>query len=117
MGPANRQDVQNIVNSSVNRLLQQVPTKQDVVVLNDSIRNLSNLSLQAQQLLKQADYQRSQQSRRVVATETRLANVENELRTTQAVLQQLVEQRTQQVVMPSQADQQGGAGAYVYRAT
>lgn len=119
MGPANRQDVQNIVNIAQNRIMDRAATKQDMVTLTDTIRMLTNLNQQTQQMLKQADYQRSQQTRRVVALEARLQNVETELRNTQFAIGRMVEQTPQQVVMPVQTDQQVPAATqqYVYKAS
>lgn len=119
MSPASRQDVQNITEAMRSRLVQSLPTKQDIIILNDTIRNLMSFNQQTMQMLKQADYQRSQQSRRVVALEARLANVETELRNVQAILARVAEQKPQQVIMPVQTEQPVNGNAagtqYLYR--
>lgn len=111
MGPANRQDVQNIINIAQNRIMDRAATKQDMVTLTDTIRTLTALNQQTQQMLKQADYQRSQHTRRVVALEARLQNVENELKNTQVALGRYVEHKPQPIIMPVQSEQQVQAAA------
>ncbi len=100
MGPVSRQDVQNIVEVARNRIMERAVTKQDITTLTDTIRNLTNLHQQSQQMLKQSEYQRLQLSRQVVAAEARLANLENEVRTTQAMINRLAGQRPQHIIMP-----------------
>lgn len=104
MVPVTRQDVQNIVDISRNRVLERVATKQDITVLADTVRTLNNLHLQSQQLLKQSEYQRSQLTRRAVALEARLGQLENDLRSINATMLRLIEQKQQQqIVMPAPA--------------
>ncbi len=115
MGPANRQDVQNIVEVARNRIMERMVTKQDISVIADTIRTLNNLHQQSQQLLKQSEYQQSQLSRRVVALEARLINLEAELRNTQ---QTVVHHATkpQRIVVPAQPQTDGQPTVeYVYR--
>ncbi len=102
MNPVNRQEVQNIVDTARNRIVERMVTKQDVAVLTDTIKNLTNLHLQSQQLLKQSEYQRSQLARRVVVLETRLTGLENELRTFAQQVVRAVEQRPQPMAVPAQ---------------
>lgn len=105
MGPVNRQDVQNIVEIARNRIMERAVTKQDMAVMMESIRNLTNMHQQSQQILKQGEYQRSQLTRRAVALETRLGTVENELKTVQYLLGKLAEQKPQQIIMPVRPEQ------------
>lgn len=100
MNPANRQDVQNIVEGARNRIMERMVTRQDILILNDTIKNLSALNLQTQQLLKQADYNRSQSSRRIVALEARIASLQNEVRVLASLVARTADQKPQQVIMP-----------------
>lgn len=122
MAPVTRQDVQNIVEISRNRLLERVATRQDVTVLTDTVRTLNNLHQQSQQLLKQSEYQRLQLTRRAVALEARLGQLENDLRSINATLIKLLTQKPQQqqMVVPTPAtpaEQQPTPvpAAYAYR--
>lgn len=118
MQPVNRQDVINIVETARNRIMERMVTKQDLTVLSDTIKNLTLLHQQSQQLLKQSEYQRSQLTRRVVALETRLASFENEVRVFAGEVVRAVEHKSQQVVVPAQPqpDQQPQPGVqYAYR--
>lgn len=102
MNPVNRQDVQNIVEIARNRIMERMVTKQDILALTDTVKNLSALQLQSQQLLRQGEYQRSQLSRRVVALEARTIALENEIRSLNSSLSRMVGQRPQQIIMPVQ---------------
>lgn len=122
MGPVNRQDVQNIINNAQNRIFDRVASRQDMLVLIDAVRTLSNLHQQSQQLLKQSEYQRSQLARRTVALETRMSNIEVELKNTQMlvgrVLDRIGAQQLQKISLPAQPEQQRAAEPatqYVYR--
>jgi chromosome segregation ATPase len=120
MPPVNRQEVQNIIEIAKNRIIERVATKQDIIMLSDSIKTLSNLHLQSQQLLKQSEYQRSQLSRRIVALETRISSMDNEIRTAQYMLSKMAGQKQQptQIVLPATPEQQPitpTPGSYVFR--
>lgn len=101
MGPANRQDVQNIVDIARNRILERAATKQDLTTLNEAIRSLTNMQQQSQLMLKQGEYQRLQFARRAVALEARLALMENELRSVQQALNKLAGQKPERIVVPA----------------
>lgn len=103
MNPASRQDVQNIVEVARNRVMDRMVTRQDINVLTDTIKNLTVLHQQSQQIVRQSEYQQSQLSRRIVSLETRIVNFENDIRTLSAVVHRLGEQRPQQIIMPVQA--------------
>lgn len=117
MGPVNRQEVQNIVEIARNRIMERAITKQDLAILMESIRNLTSMNQQSQQILKQGEYQRSQLTRRAVALEARLATVENELKTVQYLLGKVAEQKPQQIIMPVRTEQPSPEPApdYAYR--
>lgn len=119
MGPVNRQEVQIMLDNSRNQLLQRTAAKQDVQAINDTLKTLLNVHQQNQQFLRQAEYQRSQLTRRVIALETRLAQLEQELRTHRDLLSRIASQQTQQpqvvVTQPPPQSQDAYAGQYVYR--
>jgi hypothetical protein len=119
MGPASRQDVQNMVNIVQNRLMDRVAAKQDIIAVADSLRALTTMQQQSLQLMKQNEYQQSQLTRRIVALEARLGGVENEIRETQYAIARLSGQKPQQVIMPVQTEEQATnqQGQYVYRPT
>ena len=107
MGPAaTRQDVQNIIEMSRNRIFERVATKQDITNLADNIRQLTALHQQMQQLLRQAEYQNLQLSRKAAAVETRLATVETELRSVRSVVDKISEQKQQPIVVPAPVQQE-----------
>lgn len=94
MGPVNKQDVQNIVDTSRNRLIEKldrVALKQDIQALMDCVKNLLNVHQQNQQLLRQAEYQRLQMIRRLTALEARMAQVEQYTRTSQGTLNKVAQ--------------------------
>ena len=106
MNPVSRQEVQNIVDIARNRIMERMVTRQDIIALNDYVKNLLALHQQSQQLLKQSEYQRSQLTRRVVALETHLATLENEIRVLSSAVVRAVEQRAAQpVAAPTQIAQ------------
>lgn len=94
MNPVNRQDVQNIVDIARNRIMERMVTRQDFLTLCDTVKNLTVLHQQSQQMLKQGEYQRSQLSRRVVALEARTVSLENEIRALSVLTSRLVDQRS-----------------------
>lgn len=103
MNSASRQDVQNIVEVAKSRIMDRMVTRQDVTVLTDTIKNLTALHQQSQQLIRQSEYQQSQLSRRIISLETRIINHENDIKILTAAISRLMEQRPQQVIMPVQA--------------
>ena len=108
MGPATRQDVQNIVDIARNRITERTVTKQDISALSDSVRQLNALHQQSQQLLKQGEYQHLQLNRRIEAVEARITSLESEIRSLAATMSRSVEQRQKPVIMtaPTPAEQQ-----------
>ncbi len=123
MGPVSRQDVQNIVNACRVQLTDRMASRQDLQALNETIRTLVNSNQQNQQLLRQAEYQRSQATRRMVAVEARLGALEQELRPLRAVMTKMVEQQstTPQIIMQQPAPHTARQGSiapeqqYLYR--
>jgi hypothetical protein len=102
MNPVSRQDVQNIIDISRNRIMERMVTRQDFLTLCDTVKNLVSLHQQSQQLLKQGDYQRSQLSRRLVALEARTISLESEVRALSVHTSRLVDQRSPLVAAAAQ---------------
>lgn len=123
MGPVvSKQDVQNIINTCQNRILERTASKQDLQAVNDTIKSLLNLNQQSQQLMRQAEYQRSQMARRVMALEARLIQLEQELRVHRDMLSRISNQQSQpqQIIIPAQSREAAAQGGgqleqYVYR--
>lgn len=108
MNPVTRQDVQVMIDLARVRILERAACKQDLVVLQDALKSITNTEQQLIQFLRQAEVQRMQFIRRAATIETRMTHLENELRTTQGlimrVLNQQAVQKNQQIVVPVSAD-------------
>jgi predicted mannosyl-3-phosphoglycerate phosphatase (HAD superfamily) len=114
-----RQDVQSVIDNSRNRLLERVATRQDVQSLQDTIRTLTGMLQQSQQLQRQAEYQQVQLVRRAAATESRMAQVENELRNVRGAMNHLSQNRptervTERVIMAQSNNGGSGQRRYIY---
>jgi hypothetical protein len=101
MGPVTRQDVQNIIETARNRIMERVANRQDITMLNDTVRQLANMLQQNQQLLKQSEYQRLQLNRRAVALEARLATLEGETRNMAIAMNKMAGQKAQPIIIPA----------------
>ncbi len=121
MTPITRQDIQNILQITLNRAMERVAMKQDVIILADAVRNLSAMHQHSQQLLKQSEDQRVQLIRRAVALEGRLATLENEIRGLNATVAKisLHQQPTSMALpaMPAENQETAAPVRYVYRPT
>lgn len=117
MADISKQDIQNLLDAQRNILLQRLGTKQDMQMLTDSSRDKMMALLQQQaQLIRQMNYQNIQMYRRVVAMETRQANVEYELKVMHQRLVNLIENMPRQLVMPAQTETPSApAQNYAYR--
>lgn len=123
MGPTvSKQDVQNIINVCQNRILERVATKQDLQMVSDTVKSLLNINQQNQQLIRQAEYQRSQMLRRAIALETRIIQLEQDIRSQRDMLSKMSSVQAQQpqpivIQAPSGEKQSLGNSAdqYVYR--
>jgi hypothetical protein len=119
--PVTRQDVQNIVENSRNRIFERVSTKQDINVLADTVRQLANLQQLSQQMLKQSEYQRLQLTRRAAAVEARLISIESELRAVRGSIDKMSGLKQQPIILPApvanEQERQTPAtqSTYVYR--
>jgi hypothetical protein len=112
--PVTRQEVQSIADTLQNRLCQKVATHQDFMNMYETLRTMMSLLQQNQQLLRQAEFQRLQSSRRVVAVETRLAQMEQELRAHRSMLEDVQSQRSKHVLVPAPTGQPDRT-QYMYR--
>ena len=128
MGPLNKQDAQNLIENAKNRIIEKVATRQDVQLLSESSRDkVMNyvrdlLQVYQQNMLRRSEYQQSQMQRRMVAMETRMITMEQELKATRGLLNQILEKVTEQasaqkISLPAQAyDATAEAqGQYAYR--
>lgn len=97
MGPATKQDVVSIVESTRARLFDRMATKQDMQLLLDQSRTMLIIAQQSQQLLRQAEMQQLQLNRKIVALETRINQLDQELRTHKALLNKAAEQRQAEI--------------------
>ena len=104
MAPASKQDVQNIIDTMRNRIMERVALRQDVQYLTDYVKNLQTISQQNQQLLRQGEYQHLQMARRAVALEARMTALEGEIRSMRITMSKLAEQQNlpQRLVTPVQ---------------
>ena len=102
MNPISRQDVQNIVDISRNRIMERMVTKQDVAMVSEALKNIMAVNQQNQQLLKQSEYQRAQLAKRVATLEGRIASFENEIRVVSTTMLRSAEQKAQQITLPAQ---------------
>lgn len=101
MNPISRQDVQNIVDMSRNRIMERMVTKQDVAMVSEALKNIMAVNQQNQQLLRQSEQQRTQLAKRVATLEGRIASFENEMRVVSTTMLKTAGQR-QQIIMPAQ---------------
>lgn len=121
MGPVvSKQDIQTMMNTVQNRVLDRTASKQDMQMISDILKSLININQQNQQTLRQGEYQRSQLARRMMALEARLIQLEQEIHGYKDVLARvaaLYSQRQQIVVTPAEVMPQtdGQAAQYVYR--
>ncbi|GAC1387935.1 MAG: hypothetical protein NVS1B7_2000 [Candidatus Saccharimonadales bacterium] len=115
MAPASKQDIQCLLDQTKNRITERMVSKQDIQCLQDIVRGLAAASQQTQQLLRQADLQRTQLIRRAVALETRILQMEHELRSLQQVVLRLIDSRPEQIVIPAAPEENKRYGQYIYR--
>lgn len=123
MVPVTRQDVQSITDASRNRILQQLAQRQDMLGMVEMLRNVLNnqqqlINMQQQsilnqqqvlQMLRQAETQALQMNRRATALDTRISQLEQEVRSHKGVVNRLADQKVQPqtVRVQMQPDQNG----------
>lgn len=119
MNQVSKQDIQGIVDVARNRIIERSVTKQDISMLQEQLKLISNVQQQHQQLLNQAQQQRIMFTRRAESVDARLNTIENEIKNTQVligrVLDRMAAQRIQQIVVPAQPDGQTREATHVYR--
>jgi hypothetical protein len=117
MADITKQDVQNLLDTHRNVLIQRLGSKQDMQIMTDQARDRVLVLLQQQiQLIRQMNYQSIQMYRRVVALETRLATLEHELKASRQLTKHVAENMPQQIVMPAMPEQAPTpAQQYAYR--
>lgn len=126
MAPITKQDAQNLIENAKNRILEKVATRQEMQLLTEASRDkVMNyvrdlLQVYQQNMLRRNEYQQSQMLRRMIAMETRMTNLESELKATRQMLGQILEKvsstqvATQRMTLPEQTQQSAGQGQYVY---
>ncbi len=98
-----KQDIQNVIDSAKNRILERVATRQDIQAACDSTRDrvltyIHDVQQQQYQLSRQTNTQTVQLARRMTAMENRLVTIESELRAMHALLQRVAETNEEQRV-------------------
>lgn len=81
-----KQDVQSVIDSAKNRILERVATRQDIQVACDATRDrvlnyIHDVQQQQYQLTRQTSVQVNQMMRRMAALENRLMTLETDLHT------------------------------------
>jgi hypothetical protein len=112
-----RQDVQNIVDNSRNRLLERVVIRQDFQAQTEVIKAMLTTLQQCQQLVRQSEYQRVQMMRHTASLESRIAQMDQEIRLLRATVDRLIERQPERIIMPVQtpeAAQQTTDQRYLY---
>jgi hypothetical protein len=90
-------------------------SRQDIQVMQGMVRDLVTINQQTQQLLRQGEIQRAQLVRRAVSVETRMIQLEHELKSLQQVILKLIDSRPEQIVIPAQPEENKRYGQYIYR--
>ncbi len=98
-----KQDIQNVIDSAKNRILERVATRQDIQAACDSTRDrvltyIHDVQQQQYQLSRQTNTQTIQLARRMTAMENRLVTIESELRAMHVLLQRVAETNEEQRV-------------------
>jgi hypothetical protein len=120
MADISRQDVQSLLDTTRNILLQRLVTRQEVQAITEGARDriVANMQQQAQ-LVRQMNYQNIQMYRRVVALETRMANLEHELKASRQLTLHVAENMPQKIIMPVMPENKAQAPTptqqYAYR--
>lgn len=95
MVPITKQDVQTIVEQSRTRILERVALRQDILNLQETMKSLLTTAGQNQQLLRQAEFQRTQLVRKVSNLESRITALEQELKPLRSTMTKVVEKQVQ----------------------
>jgi hypothetical protein len=98
-----KQDIQNAIDVARNRIMARMATRQDVQIACDATRDrvlsyIHDVQQQQLQLTRQTNIQMLQFARRAATFETRIANIEQDLKNLVQLLQRLVEQGEEQKI-------------------
>lgn len=96
-----KQDIQNAVDTAKNRIMERMVTRQDVQMVCDASRDrvlayVQIIQQQQLQLARQTNAQILQIGKRGPAYESRLTNIENELKNTHVMLQRITDYISEQ---------------------
>lgn len=91
MGPISRQDMQAMLESSKNRILERAACKTDLQPIQDLMKSIMQIFQQNQQLMKQFENQLLQVARRDIQLEARLATVERDIKELKAEMFRLLD--------------------------
>jgi len=118
MAPLTKQDVQNLLEVSRNRIFERIASHQDIQAMQETIKALCNINQQTLQLIRQGEYQKTQLIRRAVLVENRMTILEQELKSLRITLTRMIDSQPQQAVITAQPDQNVSADMqYTYRTT
>ena len=117
MSPIKIQDIQTAVNNAQNKIMQQLPLKQDMQLMINNVKMLMTLVQQNQQFLRQAEVQRVQLTRRIAALEARIVQMDQEVKWTRAIVTKMTDRQGQPQTMVLQPDQTdlGDRQQYVFK--
>jgi hypothetical protein len=110
-----RNDVQSVVDQARNRLIDFVASRQDMQILQDTVKGLTSIMNQQHNLLRQEENQYVQLVRRMSSLESRFMQVEREIQQLNRTLTQVAGQSqrfTERVIVTRPGNQTG----YVYSA-
>jgi Mg2+ and Co2+ transporter CorA len=119
-----KQDVQNCVDNAKNRIVERMISRQEVQTVTDAARDRimtyfhDLVQIHQQQLFRRSNMQFSQMQRQIVALESRLLSMDQEMKAMRQVMERLANQEPQRIVMPTQPEQQTKPEPYtqyVYR--
>lgn len=107
-----RQDIQTVVDTAKNRIMERQVTKQDVQIMADNVCSriysyVHNYTLQnQQQFFRQLGVRNAQYTQRLTVMESRIGGLEQELKTMRQLLERMAGQKpqTQQIIMPVQVE-------------
>lgn len=91
MGPISRQDLQNMLDTNKNRILERSVCKADLQQVHDVLKNVQQQFQQNLQQLKQFEVELQQVARRDEMLESRLATVERDIKELKAEVFRLLD--------------------------
>jgi|GEM_PF-4459408 len=121
MGQLNKQEVQSLLETLKNRILEKTVTRQELQTFTETSRDKvmtyvhDLVQIHQQNMMRRQDVQNSQLTKRVAVLETRLITIEQELKYSRQLLERLVAQsggQAQPSRTPANISQYNG---YAYR--